>query len=207
MTITKIERQKKDRNRCNLYIDGVFFCGLNDDTVLKFGIAANDEIDEKKLGEIRDFDEYIYGKKIAFDYLSYRIRTVSEIRKKLKLKKISEQSIEKVLKHLNELKLTNDEEFAQQLIREKLARNPTGKRVLKQKLFEKGISKEVSDNAIQKAFDEIDEKELALASFTKYFTRIKSEEPDKQRKKTFDLLSRRGFNFDVINEIIREHLK
>lgn len=206
MLITKIERQKKDRNRCNLYIDGSFFCGLYDDTVLKYGIAPHDEITEKKLDEIKDFDEYIYGKKIAFDYLSYRVRTVSEIRKKLKSKKISGESVEKVLKHLNELKLTNDEEFAKQLIQEKIARNPSGKRVLKQKLFEKGISKEVSDEAIEKAFADIDEKELALKSFEKYYPRIKSQETDKKRKKAFDFLSRRGFNFDVINEIIKEHL-
>jgi len=206
VTITKIERQKKDRNRCNLYIDGVFFCGLYDDTVLKYGIAANDEVTEKKLVEIKDFDEYIYGKKIAFDYLSYRVRTVSEIRKKLKAKKISDESVENVLNHLSELKLTNDEEFAKQLIQEKLSRNPSGKRVLKQKLFEKGISKEVSDMAIKTAFENLDEKELALKSFKKYYNRIKSEEPDKQKRKTFDFLSRRGFNFDIINQIIKENL-
>lgn len=206
MTITRIERQKKDRNRCNLYIDGVFFCGLYDDTVLKYGIAPNDEITETKIIEIKDFDEYIYGKKIAFDYLSYRVRTVSEVRKKLKSKKISDESVLKVLNHLSELKLTNDEEFAKQLIQEKISRNPSGKRVLKQKLFEKGISKEVSDQAIESAFENLDEKELAMKSFVKYYPRIKSEEKDKQKRKTFDFLSRRGFNFDVINQIIKENL-
>ena len=120
MTITKIEKQKKNNKRYNLYIDKEFFCGIYDDTILKFGIASGDELTEKELSDIRDFDEYMYGKKIAFDYLSYRIRTIAEIKKKLKSKKLTESNIERVIQHLTGLGLVNDEEFARQLINEKI---------------------------------------------------------------------------------------
>lgn len=207
MLITQITRQKKNRKRYNVYLEGEFYCGLYDDTILKFGLCKGDEISEKKINEIVNFDEYIYGKKIAFDYLSYRFRTVSEIRKKLKDKDISEESVEKVIKHLAELGLTNDEEFAMQLVKEKITRKPVGKKVLKQKLYEKGISKELSESVLEKAFEEVDEKELAMYNFRKYYPKLEGIEINSQRKKTFDYLARKGFDFDVIKEIINENIK
>ena len=207
MIITKIERQKKNRKRCNVYLDDEFFCGLYDDTVLKYGLAKGDDINEKKINEIKGFDEYIYGKKIAYDYLSYRIRTVSEIKKKLKSKKIPDGTIEKVLKHLSELGLTNDEEFAKQLVLEKIKRKLAGKKLIKQKLFEKGILKSVGEDVLEKVFKDVDEKELALENFRKYFPRIKVKSRDEKRKKVYDYLVRKGFDYDVINQIIYENIK
>jgi regulatory protein len=207
MLITQLTRQKKNRKRYNVYLEGEFYCGLYDDTILKYGLCKGDEISEAKINEIVNFDEYIYGKKIAFDYLSYRIRTVCEIKKKLLSKEISEQSVEKVLKHMAELGLTNDEEFARQLVNEKIKRKPVGKKVLKQKLFQKGISKELSESVIEKAFDEVDEKELAMVNFRKYFPRLEGIEINSQKKKIFDYLAGKGFDFDVIKEIINENIR
>ncbi len=204
MTITKISKQEKAHNRYNLYIDGNFFCGLYDDTILKFGIAAGDEISESKINDIRQFDEYLFGKKISMDYLSYRIRTVSEIKRKLKLKNISEGSIEKVVSHLKEMKLINDEEFARQFISEKIKNKPQGRRLLHQKLYEKGVPKEISDKILDKMLTPQTEKHLALKIYNKLKPKLTGLKPDEVRKKTFESLVRKGFDYDIINEIIRE---
>ena len=207
MNITRIEKQKKNRKRWNIYVDDDFFCGLYEDTILKYGLRRNDDISETMLNEIKDFDEYIYGKKISYDYLSYRIRTVSEIRQKLKSRKISGKTIDKILLHLNELGLTNDEEFAKQLIKEKISRKPIGKKLLKQKLFEKGVPKAVGEDVLEKIFKDVDEKELAIENFKKYFPKIKGRDKKEQKKMTFDYLARKGFDYDVINEVIYENIK
>ncbi|NOS83709.1 MAG: hypothetical protein HOP31_01085 [Ignavibacteria bacterium] len=204
MTITKIDKQKKNNKRYNLYISGEFYCGLYDDTILKFGIASGDELTEDKLNQIREFDEYIYGKKISFDYLSYRIRTISEIKKKLKTKDISPVIIDKVIHHLNELGLINDEEFAKQLITEKIKNKPSGKRLLQQKLFEKGISKQVSESAIEKYLTEEDEKNMAIKVYDKLKPKLNGLDKQKAKQKIYETLARKGFDLDIINEIIRE---
>ncbi len=209
MLITKIERQKKDRKRYNLYLDDEFYCGLYDDTILKFGIASGDELSAAKIEEIKGFDEYMYGKKIAFNFLSYRIRTVSEIRKKLHSKKISVASIEKIVNHLSELGLINDAEFARQLVNEKIKRNPVGKKVLRQKLFEKGIPAGIAEEVIVSVLEETDESSLAALCFEKYYTKLKSKTDDinEKKRKVFDYLMRKGFDYHVINDIIRERIK
>jgi len=204
MLITKIEKQKKNNKRYNLYIADEFYCGLYDDTILKFGIAAGDDITEEKLQHIREFDEYIYGKKISFDYLSYRIRTVAEIKKKLKSKDISPVIIDKVINHLNELSLVNDEEFAKQLITEKIKNKPAGKRLLQQKLFEKGIAKQVSEIALNKYLTDEAEKQMALKVYDKLKPKLKGADKQKAKQKIYETLARKGFEYDIINEIIRE---
>jgi len=204
--ITKIERQKKNRKRYNIYLDGEFYCGLYDDTILKYQLAAGDEISEEKIIEIREFDEYIFGKKTAFDFLSYRIRSADEIKKKLKAKKITENIIAKVIAHLEELKLIDDEQFAMQLAREKIKNKGVSRKVLQQKFFQKGIPKEIGESVLGKIFGEINEKELALRNLDKYFPKIKDKEKAEQKKKIFDYLARKGFDFDIISEVIRENI-
>ena len=49
-TITKIETQK-NKKRVNIFVDGSFFCGLNKETAILFGLKENKEIDEQKLRE------------------------------------------------------------------------------------------------------------------------------------------------------------
>lgn len=206
MLITQISKQKKERRRYNLFLDNEFRCGLYEDTIAKFALCRGDEISEKKINEIINFDEYIYGKKTAFDYLSYRVRTVGEIRKKLKEKKISEASIEKVLSHIAELGLTNDEEFALQLVNEKIKNKSASRKVLKQKLFEKGIKADIADEVLEKAFSQVDEKSLALESFKKFRPKQK-DDLNSRRKKAYDFLARKGFDYSVIKEIVKESIK
>jgi len=207
LLITSIEKQKKAKNRWNIYIDGEFFCGLYADTILKYGLHVNNDYSETKLHEIRDYDEYIYGKEAALHYLSYRIRTVSELKKKLKEKKISAKTAGKVLKYLEDAGLTNDEEFARVLIEEKIKRKPVGIRVLKQKLFEKGVPKKIGEKVLENVFSNVDEKELALQNFKKLYPKIKGKDKNVQKKKTYEYLTRKGFGYDVINEIVYEEIK
>lgn len=204
MLITKLERQKKNHKRYNLYLDGEFYCGLYDDTLLKYGLASGDDVTEKQIEEIRGFDEYIYGKRIAFDYLSYRIRTISEIKKRLKKAKLQEETIEKVITHLKELKLVDDEAFARQLVAEKIKNKPSGKRMIEKKLYEMGIPKQVGESVLDELMDEETEKSLAVKVYDKLLPKLQGLDRQDARKKIFAKLASRGFNFDIINEIIRE---
>jgi regulatory protein len=44
MKITKIEIQKNNKNRVNLFVDDNFFCGLSLETIVKNHIKENQEI-------------------------------------------------------------------------------------------------------------------------------------------------------------------
>ncbi len=100
--------------------------------------------------------------------------------------------------------MLNDEEFARLLVQSKTGKNPAGKNVIKQKLYQKGISKEISEKVLDEIFTEAKEKILLLDVFNKYRTKLKGLDENKRRKKMFDYLARKGFDFDLINELLNE---
>lgn len=51
--ITAITPQIKDKRRCNVYVDGRFYCGITLETAVKNRLKAGLTIDEKRLDELR----------------------------------------------------------------------------------------------------------------------------------------------------------
>jgi regulatory protein len=204
--ITKIEHQKKRRNRFNLYIDKSYYCSLSEDTIMNFGLKEDEEITESKLEEIKNYDEYLYAKKISLDFLAYRIRSEKEIITKLKSKKISPEIIEKTINHLNKLGLINDYEFGLQLASEKIKNKFLSKRALMQKLAEKGISKKTSEEIISSLLNSEREMQLAKEVYKKLKPRLKGLDKIKKKKKIYETLMRKGFELEIIQNIINENI-
>lgn len=203
MIITKIEKQKKDKQRYSIFLGGEFAFGLYEDTVLKYGLRTGDEIDEKKQKEIMEYDEFNFGKKVAYSLLSYKQRTALELIKKLKQKKISEGVIEKIIKLLQEQKYLNDEAYAKNYLLDKLARKPLGKRLLKFKLIEKGVGKEITEKTIKENYTEEKETKLAAEVLKKYRKKIKDKDSYEVKNKCYRYLVSKGYDFEIVNKVLK----
>lgn len=201
--ITSIEPQKKRKGRFNVFLDGEFAFGADKETVYDFGLRKNDDLTEEKMKEITDYDELNFGKKIAFSFLNYKPRTEKEIRKKLKEKKISEASIEKVITILKNLKYLDDSKYAKMYLEEKLANNPKGKRVIAMKLAEKGINKEVIKSVIDKEYNEDTETQKAKELLAKYIKKVRAKSEMDKRQKCYRYLLSRGFDYEIVKEVCK----
>lgn len=204
MKITAIEKQKKIRDRYNIYLDNEFAFGLYEDTVQKFGLRSNDELPEEKLNEIRDYDELCFGKYIAYSFLSYKPRSEKEVYRKLKANKISENSIRKIISQFTEQKYIDDKAYAKLYIESRLHSKPEGRRLIKLKLAGKGIESETADNALNEIYNEADEFSSAIKLTEKYVKKLKSMSDFERRKKCFSYLISRGFDFDTANNVLNE---
>ncbi len=204
MKITRIEKQKKRSNRYNIFLDGEFAFGLYDDTILKYGLRTNDELSPDRINEMREEDEYTFGKNVAYKFLSYRQRSEKEIRAKLKEKKIQPATIEKIIKYLRELKYLDDELFSKMYLQSQLLNKPAGKRLLKMKMLEKGISKDTADKILKENYNEEDEIKAAKLLLSKYTKRIKKKDEKEIKKKCFQYLISRGFDFEIAKQVIGE---
>ncbi len=201
--ITSIKPQKKRKGRFNVFLDGEFAFGADKETVYDFGLRKNDDLTEEKMKEITDYDELNFGKKIAFSFLNYKPRTEKEIRKKLKEKKISEASIEKVITILKNLKYLDDSKYAKMYLEEKLANNPKGKRVIAMKLAEKGINKEVIKSVIDKEYNEDTETQKAKELLAKYIKKVRAKSEMDKRQKCYRYLLSRGFDYEIVKEVCK----
>lgn len=207
MKITKIEKQKKAVNRYNVFIDGEFAFGLYKDTITDFGLRVNDELNEKQFSEIRDSDEFNFGKKTAYDYLSYKARSKKDVYNKLKEKKISEKSIKKIIDYLEDLKYIDDKSYAKIYLETGLSGKPAGKKLLLLKLLKKGIDKELAEEVLNENLNDEAETENAKKLLLKYIPKIKQKDKYEIKKKCFTYLMSRGFDYETINLLLDSELE
>jgi regulatory protein len=201
--ITEIEPQKKRRGRFNIFLNDEFAFGLDKETIYTFGLRKNDELTEEKIKEITDYDEFNFGKKIAFSFLNYKPRTEKELRRKLKEKKISEKNSDRVILTLKDLKYLDDNQYAKMYLEEKLANNPKGKRVIAMKLAEKGINKEVIKNVVDTNYNEETEIKKAKELLSKYVKKVRAKSPIDKKQKCYRYLLSRGFDYEIVKSVCK----
>ena len=87
-----------------------------------------------------------------------------------------------------------------------LHKNTYSIKVLKQKLFQKGIKKNIIDSLFESEEIDFDEesiiKKLLLKKCPDYYEREKDMEP-KERQKILAYLYRKGFSYDKIADVMK----
>jgi regulatory protein len=202
MKITNIEKQQNDKRRYNIFLDGSFAFGIYDETLLKFGLRCDDVLDEEKISEIKQSDEFNFGKKIAYSYLAFKSRSKTDLIKRLKSKKISEDTIGNVIHLLEEQEYLNDEIFAKNYLESKLSTKPVGKRLLQLKLLEKGIDKETTEKTINDNYSQQTETEAAERLLKKYQKNLRAKNKLDKNKKSYRYLISRGFDSEIISKVV-----
>ena len=192
--ITKIETQK-NKSRVNIFVDDSFFCGLNKETAIIFGLKENKEIDEEKLKTAIFESEVKSAFEKALDYTSRRMHTKKELLDKLVQKGYSQEVVDKAIEKLEDYHYIDDNLFAKQFVQ---ANSHLSKKVLQGKLFQKGISRDIILENISDRTQN-DELELCLALAKKY-TKTKPINSYKDLQKMQASLARKGFDFDIIKK-------
>lgn len=207
MKITKIEKQKKNQSRYNIFVDGEFAFGLYDDTLLKHGLRSGDVLTEKKVEQIRKEDEFIFGKRSAYNFLSRRQRSVNEVEQKLRQLEVSERTISEVIDYFEETGYLSDDKFSKEFIESKIRRRPTGRRIIKNGLRMKGIEDELAENLLRENYSENLELSKAEEAAKKYL--MKNEKRFKnvldRKSKLYRHLVSRGFPIDLIQKVLKDH--
>lgn len=207
MRITKIEPQKKQRGRRNLYADGQFVLGLSDETLLRAGLRTGDELSEERLASLKKMEERQHARRTALRYLSTRPRTARELRDRLREAECADEDIAAVIADLTASGLVNDEEFARMFVRDALAHRPSGRLLLRQKMLLIGLDRTLVDRALEEYIGAGAQEEAALRAARAYVARKPKGRTQEERRKLRSLtaahLARRGFSWDVITPALR----
>ena len=198
MKITKIEKQKKDTKRYSVFVDEKFVLGISQETLGHLGLKVGDKIDSNRLNEIEQKESSSKAKEFALKLLSFRPRSKRELKNRLKKKGFGQEVAEQILDRLEELNLIDDHKFALLWVEEKLKNRPTGRKILEQELYLKGIEKEIIQEVLDKTFSEIDEKDLALKLFQKKKKQYLKLDEDTAKRRLNNLLLRRGFSYQTV---------
>lgn len=188
--ITSISVQTKNKDRCNLFVDGNFFAGISLITLVKNRIKVGDDVNESELKNLLTESERTQAFTKAVEYLSKAIKTKRQVKEYLLKKGYDEQTVWYCIDKLKDYGYIDDSEYSKRYI-SSCSKNQ-GKRLVECKLMSKGVKKEDIENAYSDV--EIDAKENAKLLAEK---RLKNKEITKESiAKTYRYLIGRGFSYD-----------
>ncbi len=201
--ITRIEPQKRRKDRFSIFVDDEFALGVDADLLVEFHLAEGLELDDDALAEIRAANERRRALERAYRLLAARDRSEHEMRTRLKEIGFEQAVIEETVAKLRERGYLNDSRFAVDFARSQLATHPVGRRELEWRLRQKGLADPIVASAVETAYGERNERSLALELAKARLRRYRNE-PDerKVKKRVADFLARRGFNWEIVSEIL-----
>ena len=199
--ITKVVPQKKNPERCNLYLDGEFVCAMSMLVVVQNQLLPGKEITQEKLLDMVFESEKENAFNYAVDYICKYVPTKKQMKHKLYDKQYSTKIVDYVIEKCEKYGYIDDEKYAQSYVFQN--RKLKGKLKLKQELMLKGVDK----NIIDKVLADYDEEDGCLI-----LARKKALNKDLDDPKVYASLVRflqyRGYDWEQIKasiDKVREH--
>lgn len=195
-TITSLVVQQRNKERVNVYLNDEFAFGLAIEEAIK--LRKGQKLTADDVQRLKALDEIAVAHEKALNFLSYRPRSIDEVRKNLRQKDISETAVETVIERLERVGLLNDAEFARFWVENRDRFKPRGERALRYELRQKGVS----DEAIDLALEEVDTDDAAYRAAQQRSRRYRNADVATFKKKMTAYLGRRGFDYGSIRDAI-----
>ena len=194
-TITKVEMQKNNDQKVNLYLDGEFYSRVYLDTCVKYNLKSNIEIDRERLDNIIAESEKNLALNFSARFVNRSLKTAKQVRDYLRKKEFDEDIIDYVMEKLNEYGFINDDNYIISFCN--TYQGKYGKNKLIAMLKQRGIS----DKKIDEYFNEV---EIESSCYNVAIKKAKSLDLsiDKDRAKLYRYLTSRGYDYDEIKSVI-----
>ena len=111
-TITAIIAQKKDAKRCNIYLDGAYFCGMELITVISNRLKVGMQIEESALENMQAESETQRATDKAFNYIGGSLKTEKQLRTYLSGKGYMPAVVDNVVEKIKGYGYIDDKEYA-----------------------------------------------------------------------------------------------
>lgn len=192
--ITSIEPQVKDKTRCNIYVDGRFYCGIKLEVAVKYRLKAGMQIEKSKLDEIQLETEKSQALDKAMTHLSASMKTKKQISDFLSKKGYTEAVQNYVLERLEYYKLVDDVAYCRAYCQSVSGK---GKRALEADLLKRGADKK----AIEEVLEELEEDGGEAKKILEKYLRGK-EFTKENLYKGFKYLLSKGYGYDTAKSAI-----
>ena len=189
MRIERLEASKHKRGRVLVFLEDGACLKVTEQELLDFGLRAGDELDETTLARLKEAAGVSNVKATAADLIGKRAMSRASLEKKLKEKGASEAEARYAAEWLEAIGAINDADYAALLVRH-CADLGYGPARTREKLYEKGVPRELWDEALDQLPDNGEQIDRFLQS------KLRGRMPDeKEKKRLTDALLRRGYSW------------
>lgn len=188
MEITAITPQKHDATRCNIEVDGRFFCGMQLITVMEHRLKVGNIVTEEELSALQLAGEKQTALDKALTHISASMKTERDVRNFLRRKGYLQEVSDYVVEKMKGYGYLDDEAYARAYAQSVGDRK--GGRLIRMELKRKGVP----DTAIE-AIPQRDESGVAKSVLEKYLRGKTIDE--KMIRKAYAYLLSKGFDYDT----------
>lgn len=201
MKITKIEVQKKNKNRVNLYLDENFYCGLLAETIIKHRLKEGQDISLEFVEFLKNHTENEMALNKATAFISKSQKSRKQVFDYLLKKGFEENSINFALEKLGEYNYINDELFAKSFVKFKTKSN--GKRKILMELKQKGVDECLAKEKIEEYAKDCQ----SIVNVAQKYLRGKDLSDIKTKQKAYRFLASKGYESGEIVKTLNKFLK
>ncbi len=184
-------------------------------------LGVGDPLPEAHRHLLLNDDADVRVREAALNLLSYRMRTRSELKRRLRQKDFRPARIDLCLDQLEAKGFLNDEAAAAAFIRDRLRHRPRGKARLSSELRLKGLDADTVNRVINDVFENEGTDDLLLArqvaegwlrrqnrdTVKTLADTAHSQSREKVRRRLYGHLTRRGFRGDALRTAIEETIE
>lgn len=189
MRIDRVESSKHKRGRVLVFLEDGACLKITEQELLDFGLRAGDQLDDGTLKRLKEATGVSNVKATAADLIGKRAMSRASLEKKLKEKGASEAEAQYAAQWLEAIGAIDDADYAAILVRH-CAGLGYGPARIRDKLYEKGVPRELWDEALEQAPESGEQIDRFLAA------KLHGRPPEeKEKKRLTDALLRRGFSW------------
>jgi len=196
--ITALRVERGRRKRVKIALDGKFAFSVEAEVAAKEGLQIGQLLSEDQIEALARSDHYHRCLNAAVHYLSYRPRSESELKERLRQRGFDDDTQEAVRTRLKELGLVDDMAFAQFWKDNRESFSPRSQRLTKLELRQKGVANDIIDQVV----DAIDDDDSAYRAALSKARSLPRSDYQRFRRRLGEYLKRRGFSYGVINNTV-----
>lgn len=202
MVITKIEIQKRNKEKVNIYVDDKYSFSLTLNGFVKSGLKEKANISEEEINALKIKDEPKLAVQQALNILSYSMKTESELVRKLTEKGFSEKAVNYAVEKLKGYKYLDDSVYVSMYITTRAIPNNWGDQKIISNLLQKGVDINLIKEKINELYSYDEKKDSIKKVAEKYYQKLKDDDEKKKKQKLYRYLASKGYSYDLISSTI-----
>ena len=202
--IVKIKRSKKYSDRFIIYFENKSVLRVSEDAFVLNPMKVGDLLSDSNIKELDDEMNLHEAKEAAYRLLSYRMRSVAELSKRLTQKGFNLIEIEFVVNHLMELNYLNDEDFGKAFVLEKVKSKKIGPVALRAEVAQHKLSNDLLNKLIDNIYEKYPINDLIKFHLNKRKILKNTAISINDHNRLNNFLKRKGFYWDTIMAVYTE---
>ena len=203
--ISSVSPQKKDPTRVSVFVDGEFAFGIDASIAAERGFRSGVTVERAQVQSALSQDEALRAFNAGVYLLSFRMRTVREIRRRLARRGFDEVAADEAVRRLTDRGYLNDRALAQDYAQSRVNIRGEGLHRIRTTLQRRGVGRDIIDEVLADLSSDVDWLATAREQAERRWKRLgTTSDPRRRQKKLYDYLLRRGFDYDVARRVTAE---